>query len=650
MEYVKLGARGPKVSRLGFGCMRLPMGDDGKVDRELAVPMLRRGVELGINYFDSAIFYCGAHSQPTLGEAMEGIRDKVVLSTKNHMYTSAESEWWGRLEESLTMLRTDYIDCYCMHGLSWTLYEQAVVGESGKMRLMQKAKDQGMIRHICCSFHDSAEALLKIIEKEEFDAITLQYNLLDRQLEEAMYRAQELGIGIVVMGPVAGGTLGVGSERIQKLTGSKSDSAAEAALRFVLAHPAVSVALSGMSTMEMLEENVKVVSEMGPLSGEQIAAIDEEVERVKEQLGVPCTSCGYCMPCRHQVDIPANFAVYNRYKVYGLEGPSRGAYGGLILNADACVKCGVCVEKCPQKIDIPEVLMKVMRELDDNYDGFGAKLTVTGATEDGVVATVTAKNVGDEPIEPRVTVELEGGCVCEPGTIELPPISPAEMARGKVSIRAGDGTSAITGKCITTCGGERRETPVQAPFMVIGKDSWRHHVVGGKAEEFGGRQDLADSHGCQVGLRHDDEKISMELVIRSAMQGLSLKGDPEGGRLEMYVDMRPRKVATNNYEFGVEQFLLCLEGTEFGLAYGDNAAKRYKLNIRNERTSDGCRILLDLLFADFMKPEWPRPRVIGLDFMLVATNEEGADVGYCIYGGRGGLFRNPALFTKAFLL
>jgi hypothetical protein len=191
-----------------------------------------------------------------------------------------------------------------------------------------------------------------------------------------------------------------------------------------------------------------------------------------------------------------------------------------------------------------------------------------------------------------------------------------------------------------------RETAVQRAFFVAGRDAWRRHKVVTVAGDVGGLEKVASKCGYDVGLRWDDEKVSVDLLVRGPMVGLSKKGEPSGGRMEVYVDMRPRKGRTNAYEFGVDQLLLCLEGTE----YGTTSRKRYGLNIRNERTSDGCRILFDLPFADFMKPDWERPRVIGLDFMSVISNEAGAEIGYSVYGGRGGLYSNPILFSRAFLV
>ena len=143
MQYATLGNTGLKVSRLGFGCMRLPMINQNTVDREKAIPMLHRAVELGITYFDSAVMYCGGDSQRVLGEAMERIRDKVIISTKNHHYDKADkAAWWKNLEDSLESLRTDHIDVYNFHGLNYERYEKAVGGEDGLYKEMLKAKEK----------------------------------------------------------------------------------------------------------------------------------------------------------------------------------------------------------------------------------------------------------------------------------------------------------------------------------------------------------------------------------------------------------------------------------------------------------------------------------------------------------------------------
>ncbi len=185
MQYTVLGRTGLKVSRLGFGCMRLPMKSDTEVDRSLAIPLLQRAVELGVSYFDTAVGYCGGDSQRVLGEATQGVRDKVVLSTKNPHYDKVDKKgWWKNLEDSLERLRTDHIDIYNFHGLNWETYGASLAGEDGLYREVLKAKEQGLIRHICHSFHGPLASLKSIVSSGPFDSVTLQSNLLDRSLEE----------------------------------------------------------------------------------------------------------------------------------------------------------------------------------------------------------------------------------------------------------------------------------------------------------------------------------------------------------------------------------------------------------------------------------------------------------------------------------
>ena len=200
MLYRQLGRTGYRVSQLGFGAMRLPMtgqGDEAKVNRELAIPMFHRAFEVGVNYVDTAVGYGNQDSQRAVGEAIKGWRDKLVVSTKNPYYDENEKEWWLNLTNSLQRLGVDYIDIYNHHGLRWKKYIEAVQPRVSKW--MQKAKDQGLIRHICCSFHDDNEALINVVNSGYVDVITLQYNILHRVLEEGIAYAHQKGIGVVVI-------------------------------------------------------------------------------------------------------------------------------------------------------------------------------------------------------------------------------------------------------------------------------------------------------------------------------------------------------------------------------------------------------------------------------------------------------------------
>jgi predicted aldo/keto reductase-like oxidoreductase len=207
------------------------MASGTAVDREKAIPMLRRAVELGINYFDTAVHYCADDSQRVLGEAMEGIRDQVILSTKNHHYDKADvAGWWRNLEDSLERLRTDCIDVYNLHSLDYDKFERSIAGEDGLYKQLLKAREQGLIVHICCSFHGSCESMKKVVDTGAFESITCQYNLLDRHLEEGIAYAADHGMGVTIMGPVGGGRLGFPSEQVREMVGDVK-STPELALR-----------------------------------------------------------------------------------------------------------------------------------------------------------------------------------------------------------------------------------------------------------------------------------------------------------------------------------------------------------------------------------------------------------------------------------
>ncbi len=359
MQYRQLGKTGFSVSQLGFGAMRLPMtgeGDDGRVDRELAIPMIHRAFEAGVNYIDSAVGYCNRDSQRAVGDAIKGWRDKIVVSTKNPSNIDDEKQWWGNLEDSLEYLGVECIDIYNHHGLNWKVYGETVEPLASKWML--KAREQGLIKHICCSFHDSSESLVNIVNTGYVEVITLQYNILDRKLEEGIALAHERGIGVVVMGPVGGGRLGATSEVLQgALPGIER--VPELALRFVLSNPNVSLALSGMSTMQQVEENIATANDEISLIDADKTAIDEHLERLTKMADLYCTGCEYCLPCPQGVAIAKIFEQYNRGRVYGLWESAREAYASIGSvawdkgnRADACIECGECEPKCPQNISI----------------------------------------------------------------------------------------------------------------------------------------------------------------------------------------------------------------------------------------------------------------------------------------------------------
>ncbi|NLJ69156.1 MAG: 4Fe-4S dicluster domain-containing protein [Firmicutes bacterium] len=373
MQYREFGNTGVKISALGFGAMRLPEIEENgayRIDEEKALAVITRAFELGVNYIDTAYGYCHGNSEVVVGKALKGWRDKVYVSTKMPTWlVKAKGDYRRLLEEQLQKLDVDYIDFYHFHALNQERWENIVL-KYDLLDEARRAKEEGLIRHISFSFHDKPEVLKQLADVGIFSSLLCQYNLLDRANEEAIGYARSKGLGIVIMGPVAGGRLAASSKTIQQLLEGRSVSTPELALRFVLANQNVSCALSGMNTVEMVEENADAASLDTPLTEAELQRIKEAMEENQHLAELYCTGCDYCMPCPQGVNIPLNFRLMNYHRVYGLTEYARGQYQKIGTTeelkgkkAEECIECGICEDKCPQNIEIRKQLKETAAAL-----------------------------------------------------------------------------------------------------------------------------------------------------------------------------------------------------------------------------------------------------------------------------------------------
>ena len=371
-----LGRTGIETTILGFGAMRLPVKELGKpaIKHEEAIKLIRRGIDSGINYVDTAYNYHNYESEIVVGKALkDGYREKVTLVTKCPIwdekgFTKTE-DFEKFLDDSLKKLEVDYLDIYLLHAVNKKTWEGKVV----PMKLIDegmKAKEKGKIKHLGFSFHDKPEVLKEILEHPDsakFDVMLIQYNLLDKQYEEMIQLAKDKGLGIAVMGPVAGGRLaGNPPEDMQNLLTEGRTNFADLALRFVWSNPNISVALSGMGSEEMLTDNLAIAGvDKIKFSEQEIKNAAEISKRFKEKTDNICTNCKYCEPCPQGVAISFIFRSYIMAQVYGDMKTGKLYYSKIGEEdwppgnqADACIECGECEPKCPQKIQIIEQLKK----------------------------------------------------------------------------------------------------------------------------------------------------------------------------------------------------------------------------------------------------------------------------------------------------
>jgi len=268
------------------------------------------------------------------------------------------------LERSLTKMGTDHIDCYLFHGIGWDHFND-VQTQGQWIEDAMKAKEEGLIRHIGFSFHDKVDNMIKLIDTGYFELVLCQYNLLDRSNEIGMKYAHDKGLGVVVMGPLAGGRIAGLPDEIAKSLGMNVKSTVELALKFVLSNPSVSCAISGMGSVKMVTQNVKVASARADLTLEELDGVNKMMIENKKLAELYCTGCNYCLPCPQGVNIPHIFRLMNYHKVYGITDYARKSYSEIGRSkkspgnrADACNKCGECEAKCPQKLDIRKQLVE----------------------------------------------------------------------------------------------------------------------------------------------------------------------------------------------------------------------------------------------------------------------------------------------------
>ncbi len=375
MNYREFGKTGEKISALGFGCMRFPeykQDEKNFVDQDKVDEMILHAYENGVNYFDTAPYYCNSGSEAALGHAIKNFRDKILVSTKCPMDKGMGPDGYFRhLERSLSRLGTDHVDFYHFWGINRGVFDNQIL-EEGLLEAAQKAKEQGMIRHISFSFHDHPSAIKHIVDTAEergvkMESMLCQYNLLDRSNEEMIRYVNEKGLGTVAMGPVGGGRLAAPTDLYAKLTGKPSIATYELAFKFCLGNPNLNCALSGMQNLDMVQKNIKVASDDTAFSAEEWEQLGVAMEEIKKFSELYCTGCKYCQPCPVEINIPRIFEMWTYYNVYGLKDHAKNMmkdylhHGGKIF-AD-CKNCGMCEKKCPQHLAIRENLEKVCKIL-----------------------------------------------------------------------------------------------------------------------------------------------------------------------------------------------------------------------------------------------------------------------------------------------
>ena len=371
MKYRKFGRLTWKPSALGFGAMRLPFlnDDPAQIDEKKAVSMIRQAVERGVNYIDTAYPYHGGNSEKVVGKALKGgCREKVKIATKMPSWLIEKASDLDRIfEEQMERLDVDGIDFYLFHNLSSVFWPK--IEKADGLRWAEKKQAEGLITHLGFSFHDEFAFFKTVIDAyDKWDFCQIQYNYADQEYQagkKGLEYAVSRGLGVIIMEPLKGGQLAADPPpAVASLWDKMSEKRPPAywAFKWLWDQEDVAFLLSGMSTPEQVRENCNYAdqAEPGALTSGDREVLEEIREAYENLRPVPCTACGYCIPCPKEIPIPRILELYNNAEIYGFLDTSKLSYWFIKEDhrADNCIECGECEEKCPQNIPIIESLRK----------------------------------------------------------------------------------------------------------------------------------------------------------------------------------------------------------------------------------------------------------------------------------------------------
>ena len=375
MKYRIMGKLGIQTSAFGLGCMRFngAASGDSVIDEDKAISLIRRAIDGGVTYLDTAYVYLDKTSETVLGKALrDGYRDRVTIATKmpaEYVHNRAEME--ALLDSELKKLQTDHIDFYLMHGINkekW-LYFQSI----GAPAFSDDMKKAGKIRYKCFSFHGPYEDFEYILNDWDWDMVQIQYNFMDIHNQagtKGLELAGKKGIPVVIMEGLLGGRLSRAPGNVQALYDAfpVKRTPVEWAFRWLCNHPEVSVVLSGCNEPEQIDDNLRIFDtvESGIMTEEELKLMDSVRAAYLSRTRIGCTGCRYCMPCPNGVDIPGVFSSWNEVSLYdtnpkwdwGLRQIREKGSG-----ADQCVGCGACEAACPQHLSIIDGLQRAWKEL-----------------------------------------------------------------------------------------------------------------------------------------------------------------------------------------------------------------------------------------------------------------------------------------------
>ncbi|MDY5122484.1 MAG: aldo/keto reductase [Treponema sp.] len=373
MNYRK-DKNGVEISQLGYGCMRFSR-KGSQIDFEKAEKEILAAIEQGVNYFDTAYIYPG--SEECLGKILKknNLREKVYIATKLPQYLMRTPEAIDKtFNEELSRLQTTYIDYYLMHMFT-DFSEWEKLKALGIEDWIRNQKEKGIIKNIGFSYHGETEMFLKILDAYDWDFCQIQYNYLDENTQagkKGLLAAAEKEIPVVIMEPLRGGKLVNLPEKAKKILAEseKKYTPAELGLRWLWNQKEVTCVLSGMNSIEMVNENIRIASDAIPdsFNEKDFEIVDEVKKIIKEKEKVGCTGCRYCMPCPKGVDIPGNFYYYNLMYMEKKSGARIEFAQNMGLRkepgfASQCINCGKCEQHCPQHLKIRDFLKQADKEL-----------------------------------------------------------------------------------------------------------------------------------------------------------------------------------------------------------------------------------------------------------------------------------------------